>query len=369
MTILTALAKTDAKSICKAMITGLAVSLIVLTVGCTKSAEGLDQANAVDNADAVDATDKLQDKKDVEEEKEKSGARIIRQKSKLSKKGTNIPVLVNREPITNYDIKKRAAFLKLRRIGGNRTQKATEELIDEKIKYQEAVEKNTLASDAAVNRAFTGFAKSNKLTANQMAKVLNQSGVTAKHFKEFLRMQISWQRTVGAKFRNESRNVSQADALFSIRKSGDAKPETREYILQQVIFVVPAAKRKSLLKPRMIEAKAFSQQFTNCDDTISQAKNLRDVSIKKLGRLMELELPQLWREEVTNTEVGKTTRVKETPKGAELIAVCSVRSVSDDKAAQLVTQSKEFSSFSTKGNAASENYLQELRKKATIIYR
>jgi peptidyl-prolyl cis-trans isomerase SurA len=369
MTVLTAIAKSNLKSIHRAIITGLAVGILAFTIGCTKSTEALDDTATNPNSKVANAPGTLEEKKELDAVKDDSGARIIRQKSNLSKKGTNIPVLVNREPITNYDIQRRVAFLKLRRIGGNRTKKATNELIDEKIKYQEAIKKNTLATDATVNRAFAGFAKRNKTNSSKLSKALNQMGVTAKHFKEFLRIQISWQQTVGSKFQNQSKNVSQADALFSIRKSGDSKPETREFILQQVIFVVPTAKRKKLLRHRVAEAKAFSQQFTACDDTLAQVKNLRDVALKNLGRIMEPELPLNWREDVSNTEEGKTTRVKETPKGAEFIAVCSVKNVSDDKAAQLVTQSKEFSSLSTKGDAASDKYLQELRKKATIIYR
>ncbi|MCP4183374.1 MAG: peptidylprolyl isomerase [Hyphomicrobiales bacterium] len=369
MTILKAIAKSDTKPVYSVIIAGFAISMLVFTVGCVKSTEAVDSNASDPNSKVVNAPGVLQEKKELDAIEDESGARIIRQKSNLRKKGTNIVVLVNRQPITNYDIRRRVAFLKLRRIGGNRTKKATDELIEEKIKYQEAVKRSTLVSDAVVNRAFAGFAKRNKTNTSTMSRVLGQSGVTAKHFKEFLRIQISWQQTVGSKFQNQSSNVSEADALFSIRKSGDSKPETREFMLQQIIFVVPAAKRKKLLRQRVAEAKAFSQQFTACDSTMTQIKNLHDVALKNLGRIMEPELPLDWRDAITGTEAGKTTRVKETPKGAEIIAVCSVRNVSDDKAAQLVTQTKEFSSLSTKGNAASDKYLLELRKQATIIYR
>ncbi len=359
----------EQNSIYRGFMTGMTACLILLMAGCTKSTDALDSSKAEPGTQVANDPGKLRGKQEFDESKDESGAKIIRKKSSLSKKGTNIPVLVNGEPITSYDIKKRAAFLKLRRIGGNRTKKATDELIDEKLKYQEAVVKRTLAPDSMVKNAFADFAKRNKMSANQMSKVLNQAGVSAKHFKEFLRIQISWQRTVGSKFQNKSSDVSQSDALFSIRKSGKAKPETREFKLQQVIFVVPQAKRKKLLRQRVAEAKAFSQQFTSCTDTLSQIKNLRDVALKELGRVLEPELPQNWKEEVISTEAGKATRVKETSKGAEFLAVCSVRNVSDDKAAQMITQSKEFDSLTTKGNDISNEYLRELRSKATIVYR
>ncbi len=197
----------------------------------------------------------------------------------------------------------------------------------------------------------------------------NLAGVTAKHFKEFLRIQISWQQTVGTKLRGNTQEQSQSDALFSIRKSGEAKPETREYKLQQVIFVIPKEKRKALLKQRQAEAKSFSQRFTSCADTLEQIKNLRDVTLKELGRSLEPELPPGWKEDIINTEVGKTTGIKDTDKGVEFIAVCSVRNVSDDRAAEIISKSKEFESLNSKGNEAAIKFLAELRSKSTIIYR
>lgn len=298
-----------------------------------------------------------------------TGAKIIRESSSVTKKGTVIRALVNGDPVTNYDIKRRAAFLRLRRIGGNRTQKATNELIDERIKMDEASRTRSVASDETVNKAFADFAKRNRMSPSQMGRVLGQAGVSSGHFKEFLRAQISWQRTVGKKFQTETRGLSQSDALFSIRKSGGDKPETREYRLQQVIFVVPESKRKSQLKARRTQARTFAQGFTTCEETIVRAKGLRDVSVKNLGRVLEPELPPNWKDSVIATAQGKTTKTQDTNKGVEFIAVCALRNVSDDRAAQIVTQSKQFDEFDGKGSKVADEYLAELKSKATIVYR
>jgi peptidyl-prolyl cis-trans isomerase SurA len=353
----------------RTLINGIAACLLLLVSACTQSVDAVDASKNDPKTQLTPKEGKLREKQQVDETKDETGAKIIREQSSVSKKGTNISVLVNGTPITNYDIQRRASFLKLRRMGGDRKQKATEELVEERLKMQEASKLKTLASEAVVNKAYADFAKRNKMSGKQMGGVLDKAGVTQQHFKEFLKVQISWQRTVSEKFQIKSKNLSQSDALFTLRKSGEAKPETREYTLQQVIFVVPRAKREKLLRLRAAEAKAFSQLFTSCADTLGQVKNLRDVALKELGRVLEPELPQRWKEEVINTEVGKPTRPKETEKGIEFLAVCSVRNVSDDRAVQLVTQSKEFDSFNTKGNKANLEYLKELRSKSTIVYR
>ncbi|MCF6321261.1 MAG: peptidylprolyl isomerase [Rhizobiaceae bacterium] len=343
---------------------GFALIAALLLAGCTQSTDAIESAEQTPNAPGT-----LLEKTEIDQAKDESGAKIVREKSTVSKKGTNIPVLVNRIPITNYDIQRRASFLKLRRISGNRTQKATEELIEEKLKMQEAAIRGTLATDNMVDNAFASFAKRNKLSLTQMSQVLSRAGVPPRHFKEFLRVQISWQRTVGTKLRGNAGGISQSDALFNIRKSGEAKPETREFKLQQIIFVVPQDKRKKLLRARGAEARAFSQRFTSCSDTLGQIKQLRDVSIKELGRVLEPELPERWKEEVIKTQAGKTTRTIDTDKGVEIIAVCSIRNASDDRAVQAVSRSKEFSSLNTEGSKVADEYLKELRGKATIVYR
>jgi len=296
-------------------------------------------------------------------------AKVIRKPGTVSKKGTHIRVLVNNSPITNYDISKRAAFLKLRRIGGNRTKKAEAEMIEQSLKLQEARKRNTIASQKEVNAAFARFAKSNRATPTQMARELGKFGVGIKHFKGFIRTQMSWQRTVAGKFRADTQQVSQQDAIFELKKSGSAKPETTEYTIKQIVFVVPADRRKKILNARRKEANGFRQRFTSCDKAVELAKELRDVAVIDRGRVLEPELPDNWRELVLSTEPGKTTRPLVTPKGVELMAVCSKKTVSDDRTAQLLSQSKEYKSFNKKGNVVSDDYLKELRKNAVIIYR
>ncbi|MEC9343184.1 MAG: peptidylprolyl isomerase [Pseudomonadota bacterium] len=297
-----------------------------------------------------------------------SGARIIRKPTTVSRKGNYIRVVVNNQPITNYDVERRVKFLGLRRLKAT-NEAAIEELIDQQIKLEEAAKRQTLASDNQVDEAFARFAQSNRSTPTRIAADLDKIGVGAKHFKEFIRTQISWSRAVGSKLQAETQSTSQGDALFEIRKSGSDKPETTEYTLQQIVFVIPSAKRKELLKSRKSEALAFAQRFTGCDDSFDLAKALRDVTVRDLGRKLLPELPPEWSDEIQKTEIGKATGPKETDLGIELYAVCDARVVADDRTAQVVTQSNAYDSIEDKGNAVADELLAELRKSAVIIYK
>ena len=325
-------------------------------------------ASACTSTTAVKSAATQEAKKQAAEEQQKA-VKVGRQHRSVSKKGTHIRVLVNNTPITNYDVNRRVAFLKLRKIGGNRTKKAEEEMVEQALKIQEATRRRTLASPAQVNEAFAGFAKRNRASPSKMASELNRMGVGAAHFKGFIRTQMSWQRTVTGKFRNETGRVSQQKAIFDLKKSGSDKPETTEYIIKQIVFVVPAARRKSILSSRRKQANSFRQRFTTCDEAIQLVKELRDVSIIDRGRVLEPELPPEWKDLVIATSAGKTTKPLVTKRGVELMAVCSKRSISDDRTAQIVGQSKEFANFGKKGSKVSDDYLAQLRKSATIIYR
>ncbi|MCB1384395.1 MAG: peptidylprolyl isomerase [Nitratireductor sp.] len=297
--------------------------------------------------------------------------KITHRDATVTQKGTNIRAIVNGQPITNYDIQRRAAFLNLRRVGGNRTEKALEELVDQAIKMQEAKRRGTNPSSKEVDEAFGNFAKSNKMSNSQMSQVLGQAGVGAEHFKEFIRGQMGWQRAVGIKLRSEAKGKTTQETMFEIRKSGGHKPETTEYLLEQTIFVIPANRSgdKAYQAQRRKDAEAFRAQFSACGETVKQAAGMRDVTVRQLPRILEPQLPPDWNDELISLSQGAVTKTKTTDKGVEFLAICSKKTVSDDNAAVIVSQSKQFEDLNEAGDKISQEYLAELKSKAQIVYR
>jgi peptidyl-prolyl cis-trans isomerase SurA len=306
---------------------------------------------------------------ETEEAKPVKTAKIIKKPGKVKDRGVYVKMIVNKNAVTNFDLERRKKFLELRREKGNRSKVAEDEMIEQIIKLQEAKRRNVLASDKQVNAAFANFAKRNRTTPSKLASDLNRMGVGAEHFKSFIKTQISWQSAVSGRFQAETINVSERDAVLQLRDSGTDKPEVTEYNFQQVVFVVPKAKRsKSFMAARRQEATAFKRGFQGCDTTLDKAKSLRDVSVIDRRRILQPELPQRWKDDVKDLTANQTSRVKDTEKGVEFIAICSTRQVNDDRAAQVSTQSQEFDSFNTKGSELSQRYLETLKSNATIIY-
>jgi len=280
---------------------------------------------------------------------------------------SEIKYIVNDVPVTSYDIQRRAAFLKLQKRKGN----AGEEMIDQTLRQAEMKRLGIRISDKQVDDAYARFAGSNKLKPEQMNQILAQAGVTAAHFKEYIRTQIGWNQALGARFRSEAGGggTSEQDAVRRMLQQGGAKPSATEYMLQQVIFVVPASERGSIAK-RKREADAMRGRFNGCEQTREFSKGLLDVTVRDLGRVLAPQLPPEWAEDIKKLKAGGVTPARETERGVEFIGVCSAREVSDDKVAQMVFQAEGAGKEGNeKAEELSKKYLAELRAKARIVNR
>jgi peptidyl-prolyl cis-trans isomerase SurA len=283
---------------------------------------------------------------------------------------SEIKIVVNGAAITDYDITRRAAFLKLQHKKGNLSQVARDELTEEALKRQELKRLNLLVGDSEVNEAFERFAKNNKMTLTQLNGVLDKSGVTPGHFKEYIRIQMSWGRALAARNRSQGGiSVTEQDAVQRMLKDGGKKPVSTEYQLQQVIFVVPANKR-DILPRRRAEANAMRTKFNGCENTRDVVKGTLDVTVRDLGKLVQQELPPEWAKQIEATPVGQATATQDTDKGVEYLGVCATRQVSDDRVARLVFSQEQNTGGDGKKDVTAEaldkKYVEELRAKAKI---
>lgn len=277
---------------------------------------------------------------------------------------SEIKYIVNDVPITSYDIQRRAAFLRLQKRKGD----AGQEMIEQTLRLAEMKRLNIRIPDKQVDDAYARFAGSNKLQPSQMDQILAQAGVTSNHFKEYIRTQIGWNQALGARYRAEKGGMSEQDVVRRMLQDGGNKPTATEYMLQQVIFVVPAAERGSIAK-RKREAEAMRGRFNGCDSTREFAKGLLDVTVRDLGRVLAPALPPEWADQIKKTKTGGATTVRETDRGVEFIGVCSAREVSDDKVAEMVFQNEGGKAGNDKADELGKKYIEELRAHARIVTR
>jgi peptidyl-prolyl cis-trans isomerase SurA len=275
-----------------------------------------------------------------------------------------IAAIVNTVPITSGDVQHRIAFLRLRRLPATAA-KAREELINEQLEREEIIRTQMSVSTDDVDAAVARFAAGNKMSPAQLTQILSKAGVGVDHFKAYVGIQMSWPRVVQARYGGNQMDVQ--DFITRLKQNNGQKPKTTEYILQQMIFVVPESKRNKIMGKRKAEAEASRKKYPGCANAITFAATMRDVSVHNLGRILEPQLPDIWKPLVDKTPEGGTTATKVTDKGVEYLAVCQKRDVSDDFSAQIAYQADDLQKAEKAGQDPNAvKYLEELRKKAQI---
>ena len=279
---------------------------------------------------------------------------------------SKIEVVVNGSAITSGDIARRAAFLRLQRTRGNVSQIAKQQLIDEVLKRTEILRLQMSVSTSDVDGSFARFAGNNKMTPQQLAQILDRAGVGVDHFKQFIAVQMSWPRVVNARF---GAGGNAKNLVSRMQENGGKKPVTTEYFLNQVIFVVPASRRNSILGKRKQEAEASRSKFQGCEQAKVFAATMHDVSIRNLGRVLEPQLPDDWKPLILKAD-GITTGTRVTERGVEYLAICKKREVNDDVAAEIVFRAEDLGKNSgEEEDTNSAKYIDELRSKAQIVDR
>jgi len=283
----------------------------------------------------------------------------------LSKRDSSIAVLVNEVPITNYDISQRE---KLMRLGGVKTSRkiATNELIDETLEMYEARKRGVSVPDSRVTNAYASIAQNLKMTPTQFTKALNSRGVDSTALKQRLRAQMTWQILVQRRTQTQAQVKSQDITSAMLAKGDLSQMKLDEYTLQQIIFIVPQGSPASLYAQRRREAVAFRHRFAGCDNSIEQAKKLRGVVVKDIGRRDSTQLHGAEGNDIMKTPVGKTAPPYQMNEGIELIAVCSIRQVHSAAAARAEVTNKL---YSEQAKTLGKDYLDELHKAAIIEYR
>jgi peptidyl-prolyl cis-trans isomerase SurA len=282
-----------------------------------------------------------------------------------------IAATVNSIVITSSDVAKRVKFLQLRGDRkGNLQQKAKQELVDEVLMRQEIIRTGTSVSTDDVDAAYERFAKNNKMSSAQLTQILTRAGVGPEHFKAYIGVSMSWPKTVAARFGGSSGRMSNDEFIAKLKANNGQKPAVTEYVIQQVIFVIPDKKRNAISGKRKAEAEAARKSFPGCAQAKVFAAGFKDVSVRQQQRVLETQFPDEMKADMAKIPEGGTSKVTLGPYGAEFYAVCKKRQVSDDLAAQVTYETQDLSKAEKEGeNPNSKKYLEELRKQNDITVR
>jgi peptidyl-prolyl cis-trans isomerase SurA len=279
----------------------------------------------------------------------------------------SIVVLVNDEPITNYDITQRMSLLSVttRKPANDAMRKRViEDLISERIQLQEATKSSVIISDDQINEVLGRIAKSNNMTGDQLTASLAQLGVNVKTMKEQIRSRIAWRQVIQRKFRNQvSVNASQIDKAISVEAPSGDQPEATEFQLQRVRLELPDDPDQKTVAKRLVEAGRLRSRINSCSSIAKVIKPVRKASVKSIGRKKAEQVAQPTRAILLAAKEGQMTPPTITSSGIELYVVCARRTVNrNDKQRQEVRSklvSQEYSILARR-------HLRDLRQDAFV---
>jgi peptidyl-prolyl cis-trans isomerase SurA len=280
-----------------------------------------------------------------------------------------VVVMVNGEPITNYDIEQRSKlnFLSTHKMPAR--QDVINELIDEKVKIKEAKKFTVDPSNSDIDQAYNSMSSRMHIAPEQLTKMLDVQGIRPDTMKQRLRAEMVWSSLVRGRFK-ESLQVGEkevAAAAVEVRGSDD-KQETDsfEYKMQPIVLIVPRGSAPAFVEARHKEAESLRNRVQSCDEANALFKAMQNAAIREPVTKTSADMPPALREMLDKTPIGHLTEPELTKQGVEMVALCGRKPTTIDTPKKKEVRDKM---FAEKYEAKSKAYLQEVRKAAMIEYR
>ena len=279
-----------------------------------------------------------------------------------------VAVMVNGEPITNFDIEQRSKLLMLSVKKMPDRQQVIDELIDEKVKIREGKKFGIDPSAADVDQSYASMGSRMRVTPDQLTKSLESQGIRPDTLKARLKADMVWTNLVRGRYK-ESLQVSEKDVNAAIQeKASDEKPDTQsfEYKMQPIVLIVPRGSAADAIETRKKEAEALRARIQTCAEANAFFKSMQNAAIKDAVTKTSADIPPSLRELLDSTPIGHLTPPELTKQGVEMVALCGRDPTTVDTPKKKEIREKM---FAEKYEAKSKSYLREARAAAMIEYR
>jgi peptidyl-prolyl cis-trans isomerase SurA len=180
-------------------------------------------------------------------------------------------------------------------------------LIDERLKTQEAKRVGVRVSDEEVNRQLTQIANDNKMSVDQFAAALKQSGVLIDTLRDQIRAEIGWVKTVQRRLRgNIQIGDEQIDEALAELRDNANQPE---FLVSEIFLSVDQPTQEADIKQsadRLVEQirggagfAAIARQFSQ-SSTAASGGDLGWVRTGQLDRAVDAVLPTLAKGQISD---------------------------------------------------------------------
>lgn len=283
----------------------------------------------------------------------------------VSARAQSVAVMVNGEPITNFDIDQRT---KLNALSGNKSQSrqaVIDELIDEKVKIREAKKYGVDPTSSDIDSSFAAMGQRMRMGPDQLTKMLESKGVRPDTLRARIKADMVWGSLVRGRFK-DSLLVGEKDVQAAAGGSDVKDTEAFEYQMRPIVLIVPQGSPPSAMENRKREAEALRERVQNCGDAEAMFRSMQNATIRGTVTKTSADLPVPLRELLDKTPVGRLTAPEITRQGVEMVALCERKATTVDTPKKREIRDKL---YMEKYDARQKAYLREIRKQAMIEMR
>ena len=273
----------------------------------------------------------------------------------------NVAVIVNGDPITEFDIDQRTRFLKLSSPKPATRSQVLNELIDEKLKVREGKRWGLEISDSDIDSAYAGMGERMHKNAAELTQDLQKAGVEPTTLKSRIRADIVWQQLVRGRF-SASLQASDKDVELALPKNAE-NPETTEYTIRPILLLVPPGSPPTAYESRRKDAESLRARFKSCEEGLPAARAIDGAVVREQVVRNSADLQAELRKVLAAIPVGQLSAPETTKLGVELFAICSKRESKSDSAEK--RKARE-AIFTKRFEEQSKQYLRRLRREALI---
>jgi len=278
-----------------------------------------------------------------------------------------VVVMVNGDPITDYDIEQRSKLDFLTTHKQSSRQDVLNELIDDKVKIKEAKKYGVDPTSSDIDQAFASMGSRMRITPEQLAKSLESQGIRADTLKARIKSDLVWTSLVRGRYK-ERLQVGERDVAAAVKAEGGDEQQAQafEYKMQPVVLIVPRGSAPAAVEARHKEAETLRSKVQTCDEANTYFRSMANAAIRDLVVKTSADIPANLRKVLDDTPVGHLTPPELTKQGVEMVALCARNPTTIDTPKKKEMREKM---YAQKYEATSKSYLQEIRKAAMIEYR
>lgn len=277
----------------------------------------------------------------------------------------SVVVMVNGDPITDYDVEQRTKLNFLSTHKQETRQDVVNELIDEKVKIKEGKKYGVEPSSTDVDQSFEGMSSRMRLTGDQLAKSLESQGIRPDTLKARIKAEIVWTSLVRGRYK-ERLQVGEKDVAAAVAAQGgdvEQQGQSFEYKMQPIVLIVAKGSAPAVFEGRQKEAESLRVRVQTCADANSYFKSMQNAAIREIVVKTSADIPPNLRKVLDDTPIGHLTPPEVTKQGVEMVALCARNPTTVDTPKKRAVRDEM---YAKKYEATSKTYLQEVRKAAMI---